>query len=81
MVIMTTKITGVFNCLIIKSIYKMENGKKYLTVKEVRERFKISRQTLDRAAEAGKISKLKISDGRKVLFIESELEALFSLSK
>lgn len=56
----------------------MENQKQYLTVKEVRERFKISRQTLDRAAEAGKINKLKISNGRKVLFIESELEALFS---
>lgn len=55
----------------------MENQKKYLTVKEVRDRFKISRQTLDRAAEAGKINKLKINGGRKVLFVESELEALF----
>lgn len=55
-----------------------KNQKPFLTTKEVKDLYGISRQTLDRREEEGKISKYRFGDsGRKLFWNRTEIENLF----
>ncbi|MCZ2393255.1 MAG: helix-turn-helix domain-containing protein [Chitinophagales bacterium] len=49
----------------------------YLTVKEVHEKYKLSRSTLMRSVNDGKIRKYTFAGGGKVFFEESEILKMF----
>lgn len=53
--------------------------KKFLTTKEVVKLYGLSRQTLDRREQEGKISKYRFGDsGRKLFWNRTEIENLFT---
>lgn len=60
----------------------MEETKTMLTTKEVQKRYGVSRQTLDRRAQGGKINKYRFGDnGRNVYWKKEEIERLFMNGK
>lgn len=49
-----------------------------ISVKEIVAKYKVSRQTIERAVKSGKIKKYRFAGGRKVFFYESDVVKLFS---
>jgi len=52
-----------------------------LTYKDIKEKFGISRQTIDRAVANGLLVKKNFAGGKKVFFEEAQIKALFETVK
>ncbi|RFC54877.1 helix-turn-helix domain-containing protein [Brumimicrobium aurantiacum] len=58
---------------------KIERFKEVLTPTEAAEYLGVSRRTVDRAAEDGKLNKYRINGGQRVFYKKEELEKLFTI--
>lgn len=52
-----------------------------LTYKDIKEKYGISRQTIDRAVANGLLVKKNFAGGKKVFFEEAQIKALFETVK
>jgi len=58
---------------------EIEKFTEVFTPTEAAEYLGVSRRTIDRAAEAGKINKYRINGGQRVFYKKEELEKLFTV--
>lgn len=52
-----------------------------LTYKEIKERYGLSRQTVDRAVASGQLEKHTFAGGKKIFFQEEDIQKLFEPKK